>query len=53
MLIKFDFETDSEEEILKGKLNELRGMTAVIESKLSAIYMGKDLDRRVREEVDF
>ena len=38
---------------MKDKLNELKGVAAIIESKLSAIYMGKNLDKRLREEADF
>ena len=53
MLIKFDFETGSEEEILRDKLRELKGMTAVIESRLSNLIMEKDIDRRLREDEDY
>ena len=52
-LIKFDFETNSEETILKDKLKELQGVASIIEAKLSLIDMKKDLDRRVHEDRDY
>ena len=52
-LIKFDFETNSEETILKNKLKELQGVASIIEARLSLIDMKKDLDRRVHEDRDY